>query len=458
MRAEVGVRVARLTSLQRRASRHAEWAIQSLRIISLLPAAATVAVYPGSSRSLSVLAVVILALTCVWVEVLTRAGDAGRIDGSLVWTSIFGDIAGAGLLMLVHRDNPGDAVQFLPLLMMVQAAARWDRLGGVIGGLVAGLVSAAWSVDVQHRTGIELSGLGVGFRVVVFLLIGSFAGLLVREANEQRRAAEAVFTASRDLVVTFGLDGRVRAVNPASWAILGYLPEELIGGDRASMLAPGEPVFGEVDVDLYRREGNQLVELRLVHRDGHHVWLEVDLLPDLEAGVIRAIGRDVSDRRKAEHELRFRVEHDDLTGLVNRDTLLARLDDLLDRGLVPGLVFVDLDRFKSINDEHGHVAGDRVLRTIAERLAAAVADRRDAMVARYAGDEFCVAVEDPRHLDEVLAAVRAALVDPFQVRGEDVRVTASFGAAAARPGERSEALVHRADQEMYADKSDTFRP
>ncbi|QXC59612.1 sensor domain-containing diguanylate cyclase [Aquihabitans sp. G128] len=452
MARDVGGVERRRRLLEHRASRHAERTIQHLRLVSLVPAAAQVFLYPGSSRALSAAAVVVLALTCAWVELATRAEDAGRFATPVVWTSIVGDVATAALIMVSHRSNPGDAVQFLPLLMMVQAAARWDRLGGIIGGAVAGAASAAWSIDVHHRLGIDLPAVAAGFRVVVFLLVGSFAGMLVREANEQRRAAEAVFTASRDLVVTFGLDGRVRAVNPASQAILGYAPEELVGLDRTSKLAPGEPIFGDVDVDLYRREGNQLVELRLVHRDGHQVWLEVDLLPDLEAGVIRAIGRDVSDRRRAESELRHRVDHDGLTGLCNRDAMVARLNELFAIGRLPGLIFVDLDRFKAVNDEHGHVAGDRVLREIADRLARA-AGPGDVMVARYAGDEFCVVVDDPSELDEVLARVRQAMELEFDAGPALVSVSASFGAATARSGERPEVLVHRADQAMYAHKS-----
>ena len=449
----VGVGGGRLgMHAERRALRHAELTIQRLRLVSLVPAAAAVSCYPGSSRPLMAGALVVLALTCGWVEVAMRAEDAGRFDRPVVWTSILGDVIAAVLIMAAHRENPGDAVQFLPLLMMVQAAARWDRLGGAFGGLAAGVVSSAWSVGVHHRLGLDLPAVAIGFRVVVFVLVGTFAGMLVREADEQRRAAEAVFNASRDLVVTFGLDGRVRAVNPASLAILGYPPEELIGLDRTSMLAAGEPVFGEVDVDLYRREGNQLTELRLVHRDGHHVWLEVDLLPDLDAGVIRAIGRDVSDRRRAESELRHRVDHDGLTGLCNRDAMVAHLDELLGHDRLPGLIFIDLDRFKVVNDEHGHVAGDQVLRQIADRLSDAAA-RVGAMAARYAGDEFCLVADEPMHVADLLAWARLAMQEPFDVGGAPVSVSASFGAALARPGDRPDQLVHRADQAMYGAKA-----
>lgn len=160
-----------------------------------------------------------------------------------------------------------------------------------------------------------------------------------------------MFNASRDLVATFSLDGSVRAVNPATEAILGYTPDESMGRDRSFLLDLDDRPFGPPDVDLYRRDGAQLVELRMVHRDGHLVWIELDLLPDL--GLIHAIGRDVSDRRRAEAALRHQVDHDGLTGIWNRNAMLADLTRMIDRGRRPGMVFIDLDRSRTSTTSMG---------------------------------------------------------------------------------------------------------
>ncbi len=435
----------------RRAERQIERSIQMLRLLSVPLMLLQLAVYPGPVGAAGLAAVLVLLANAAWVAVVLRGGLEAESWRSLGWTSISGDVAVAVLLMINYRTNPGDAVQFVPLLMAVQAAARWGRVGGAVGGAVAGIASALWANSLHHEAGLDMPLTTLVFRVAVFTLVGLFVGMMVREARQQRRAAEAVLNASRDLVVSFSVDGIVRSVNPASERILGYRPEELIGMDRTSLLAPGEPTFGPVAVDLYRREGPQLVELRLLHRDGHVVWLELDLLPDLESGLVHAIGRDVSARRQAELELRRRADHDGLTGVWNRQALVSHLRGLFEQNLLPALVFIDLDRFKAVNDAHGHLAGDGVLREIAERLQGAADDQY--RVARYAGDEFCLVVVDPQHLDDLLVRVRAALAHPLLLGGREEMVSASMGWAVSGTGDGPEDLLHRADSAMYVAKA-----
>lgn len=442
----------RLAVADQRNERQTEVVIQALRLLTVPAVAAQLVLYPGHQGWAAYASLVVLLVTAAWTHLLLRADDRGRPLFAPFWTCLVGDVAVALLLMANYRERPGDAVQLLPLLMVVQGAARWGRNGGIVGGIVGGVVSSAWIYDVHERAGLDAPVAGLAFRVVIFALVGLFIGLMVRDARQQRRAAQAVFNASRDLVVTWDLDGTVLAVNPASELILGYPPEELIGQDRTVLLAPDERTFGPVDAELYRQQGAQLTELRVVHRDGHQVILEMDLLPDLEAGVIHAIGRDVSSRREAERELRRRVERDGLTGVRNREALLRDLDVALGRGGRPGLVFIDLDHFKAVNDRHGHLTGDRVLQEIAGRLEAAAGD--DAVVARYAGDEFCLVVAAPDRLADVLARTREALAAPSGLAGLAAEVTASVGWAQARAGDDAETLLHRADQHMYEVKDD----
>lgn len=115
------------------------------------------------------------------------------------------------------------------------------------------------------------------------------------------------------------------------------------------------------------------------------------------------------------------------------------------------LIFVDLDHFKAINDRFGHRTGDLVLVEAAARLRGAVA--ADGVVARYAGDELCLAVDEPSDLEAVVDRARSALERSFEVGGASLAVTAAFGCASSEPGDSAGAWIERADQCMYAIKA-----
>ncbi len=458
------------------ASRQTEHSIQKTRTWCVVFALLQTATYHGDGWWLSWTAVAVLIATAAWVQralrtevdggrlpmlggvTMTGHGGRERHQGSasslaaIGWVGMAGDTIVCVLVLANSLADPNAPVQLLPLILVAEAAARWGWAGGLAGGLGSGLMGSAWAAAIHRRHHLDLPVGFATFRVAIMIMVGAVMGNIVRQARQQRRAADAVFNASRDLVATFGLDGSLQSVNPACETILGYSPEELLGRDRSFLLDIDDRPFGPPDAGLYEREGAQLVELRFVHKDGHLVWIEMDLLPDLRAGVVYAIGRDVSSRRRAEAELRHRVDHDTLTGVWNRDSLLSHLTRMLGRGHRPGLVFVDLDDFKQVNDRHGHIAGDRVLAAMAERLC--VATGLDGAVARYAGDEFCIVVDDPDDLDEVAARVRQVLDEPFDIGAHELMVTATLGLSVGAPGDSPELLVHRADQAMYRGKAD----
>jgi diguanylate cyclase (GGDEF)-like protein/PAS domain S-box-containing protein len=349
--------------------------------------------------------------------------------------------------------DPTDPVGLLPVILAGEAAVRWGRLGGLVGGVVAGLMTATWSIAAHATAGIDLPVAFVTFRFATMAGLGVLLGAALGASRRDRRLAEIVTDASTDLIATFGFDGKVRSVNPACEAILGYRPEELIGRDRIELVAPEDRPAVPLVGDDWRREGTRRTELRFVHRDGHHVWLELDMQADPDERVVCVIGRDVSERRRAEAELRRRAEHDELTGAANRSHLIGRLAHDLDDEKRVHLLFVDLDGFKAVNDVHGHRAGDVVLQTVAERIRAVGAV--DDLVVRLAGDEFCVLLASPsdddgaRHRAELIGD---ALAVAYETPHAPVQLGASVGWAASRPEDRPADLLERADLAMYDDK------
>jgi diguanylate cyclase (GGDEF)-like protein len=167
---------------------------------------------------------------------------------------------------------------------------------------------------------------------------------------------------------------------------------------------------------------------------------------------------NITRRKMAEQALAYEAAHDPLTGLANRSLFEERLTAALARrrdrttGNQVGLLFLDVDGFKQINDTYGHDAGDEVLLTIGHRLRSNV--RPQDTVARLGGDEFAVAA--PRitagALDGLVARIAAALQEPYLVHGCLLPVPVSIGIHLATPGDPADAVLRRADQAMYAVK------
>lgn len=450
----------RLAAAGASADLKSEQGIQRVRSWCLVVALVQTALYPGQFWYLAWGAMAVLFLTWAWVRWALQVQADGRHNGPRV--NVIGVVAMAcdSIAVIMVMSNlmvtPDDPIQLLPLALAMEAAVRWARPGGVIGGIAAGLLVTGWSWGTHYRNDLEFSVGYAALRFFVVVLLASIVGNAIREMRQQRRAADAVFQASRDLMATFTLEGALVSANPACETVLGYTAEELMaldhpflqdhqasGGGGAALLAPGQ-------------DHAQRVVRRVEHKDGHLVWIELDLVPDPKAGLVYAIGRDVSDRSRTESELRHRVDHDGLTGAWNRHSLVAYLHRMLTRGYYPGLVFIDLDRFKEINDLHGHLAGDAVIIELAARLADAAG--HEGSVARYAGDEFCIVVDDSDDLEEVAERTRRSFDTPFDIGDKDLVVTASVGTAESRSGDTPDALVHRADQAMYQVKKSTRLP
>lgn len=254
-------------------------------------------------------------------------------------------------------------------------------------------------------------------------------------------------------------------VNEHFEAVFGHDREELIDGTVTSddlWEDPGER--RQIYERLHRGGKVRDVEVRLRRKDGiifdalfSASWLEL-----AEEQLLVSAVQDISELKEVERELQHRSLHDSLTGLPNRALFWDRLEHALERSRRTGarvaVLFVDLDGFKRINDEHGHGAGDEALRQVADRFRTAV--RTADTLARLGGDEFGILLEDladDAEADEVAGRVTDLFGPPISVAGEEALVRVSCGIALAGGDEAEETvspdeLVHRADRAMYVAK------
>jgi diguanylate cyclase (GGDEF)-like protein/PAS domain S-box-containing protein len=262
-----------------------------------------------------------------------------------------------------------------------------------------------------------------------------------------------LFEMTSDLLATISLDGRFTLLNPAWEQLLGWPLQELLAQPiqelihpddmeqtRAMMLAGERPAELENFTNRYR------------HRDGSWRWLLWSARWDGETWY--AAAKDVTDRMWLERQ----ALHDPLTRLPNRLLMMDRARQALARlhrsdGVV-ALLFVDLDRFKAINDNLGHDVGDRLLVSVSERLAELMRDSDT--VARLGGDEFVILAEDIDSDGEALALaerVLRALEEPFQLGSATASILASVGVSVSHDGSVDpEDMLREADVAMYRAK------
>ena len=206
-----------------------------------------------------------------------------------------------------------------------------------------------------------------------------------------------------------------------------------------------------------------VIEYQIVCADGAVKWVseKAQLVRDGSGAIVALEGiiDDITERKRFEERLAVLAQYDMLTGLPNRSLFYDRLRQAIVRArreqTMVGLLFLDLDRFKQINDSLGHAAGDRVLKTIAERLKGFL--REIDTIARLGGDEFTVIIEgvnDPAQVSSVAEKIRAAMSDPIVLDGRDMLVSASVGITLyPRDAEDIEHLVKNADIAMYHAKN-----
>jgi diguanylate cyclase (GGDEF)-like protein/PAS domain S-box-containing protein len=261
---------------------------------------------------------------------------------------------------------------------------------------------------------------------------------VIRRAERERRVALEVLRSMSEAVAVIDLDFRFISVNPAFSRITGYSEEEVIGqNSRLLDSSQHSAEFYRRVRDVLERTGHWAGEMWQKRKDGEEFlgWIEMSEVRDamgLRSHFV-AVVNDITDKKRAEQELRYLANYDTLTGLPNRALLSERLGRAIVRARRQetrvAVLFLDLDRFKDINDSLGHAAGDRLLKAAATRLQATVG--ASDTVARLGGDEFTVVLEDVESIPAVERMAREILTAfsmPLEVdERHDVNITPSLG-------------------------------
>jgi len=258
--------------------------------------------------------------------------------------------------------------------------------------------------------------------------------------------------------IVFHHEGIITDVNPPLCELLGYTQQELVGRHALGFVAEDElSKVGRVMAE--QRELRY--ETAVVRRDGARIPVEfiVRTLERDGESLRMTIVRDIRDRIAAQARIHHLAQHDALTQLLNRASFMDRLEPALAHARAAAqplaLLFIDLDNFKRVNDSLGHLEGDKVLTTVAERISDCV--RTTDLVARFGGDEFVVLLRDVRGREDVMVVLRALLsvVEvPVRADGRQLSVTPSIGVAMfPEHGDTAADLIQHADTAMYLAKA-----
>jgi diguanylate cyclase (GGDEF)-like protein/PAS domain S-box-containing protein len=331
-------------------------------------------------------------------------------------------------------------------------AAAYDRepVMVLVGGLVVSLLlfGITWSLTTTRERALTLA----------------------KQMTDALRQSEAQFRAvadhANDAIVSADGRGTIIMWNKAAAAIFGYAEAEILGKPLPVLVSEQTWHLHEDALTRVASAGEhggtgETMEVTGRRKDGREFPLELSLSAWTQGDqqFYTGILRDITERKQTQDRLDYLATHDALTGLPNRTLFADRLGQALARSAwnkrLVALMFLDLDRFKGINDTLGHDAGDLLLQTVATRLTAAV--REGDTVARQGGDEFTIILIDMAHTDDVALVAQKilnAMAQPFNLNGHHAPVTFSIGIACYPvDGTDAQTLLKHADTALYQAKA-----
>ena len=373
------------------------------------------------------------------------------------------------LIAILNRSGGGDAGRYSVFFLVVFC---WIGIGHPRGTSLRFAFPLVVAYLLPLRAGGLLSPLsasGVVYLVPVCLLVSevlAWVAQALQRLHRDMHRRETYFRAlsehASDLVAVLDAEGVIRYASRSHVAVLGYSPEAMCGRGAFDLVAPQDAPHLRAALAALLAEPGAIrrVECRARRADGSWCTLEIvgeNRLADPAIGGVIVNARDITERVAVEEQLRHQALHDPLTRLPNRALLLERLEDGLSQQATAGasaLFFLDLDRFKVINDSLGHRAGDQLLTAVAERLVARL--RPGDTVARLGGDEFAVllpGVQEAAQATPAAERILAALDAPFWIDGREIITAASIGIALSTSLHSSADLLRDADVALYRAKA-----
>jgi diguanylate cyclase (GGDEF)-like protein/PAS domain S-box-containing protein len=365
------------------------------------------------------------------------------------------------------------AYAFVALENIAQSGSRtwriatfWSLIGIAVGQLG---IWQGWVPSFLDLAKAETLGLMGAFVLVFVIRMAGATSKQKEEAETSLRTSEERFRSlvqnSSDTTLVLGPGGVILYASPASRSLLGREPDELIGHRASELVHPDDRARVESELTELIRLAVDMepLQFRIQHRDRTFRYAEAvvtDMRHRSSVGGYVVNVRDITERKEAEEKLAHQALHDPLTGLPNRLLLVDRLRNAIARGLrhdgpPPVVMFLDLDRFKLVNDSLGHGAGDELLTCVADRLRSVL--RVSDTLSRFGGDEFVILCEGMASQEAVMALAERAMTvidEPFVINGERFHIGVSIGVAFVDDdGPSPEELLGDADYAMYLAKA-----
>jgi diguanylate cyclase (GGDEF)-like protein/PAS domain S-box-containing protein len=423
-----------------------------------------------------------------WIGAVTLGGIAALSMGAEPWSAVLC----IGVVMffyrayaasLVEQDGRLHAERLQQAIVSLRThtdpsevredlvAATKDLLGAEVADIVP--ASAAESAGSTSAPLLDGQRLRIDKRMGspepwdanerdTLLTLAGVAGDVLRSADLIARL-RTITNSQSEGVIALDMRTCITFANPAAVRMLGCTSDADVLGERIrdrltlrnrrlpidfTSMVEGQLVAHDADATLGPPDGDTLdiaYSITPLRAEGDHV------------GAVLVL-RDVTERRAFQDELTRRALHDELTGLPNRRLLLERLDHAITRssttGLHHGLLFLDLDRFKLVNDSYGHIIGDKLLVQVAGRLRAGLSPADS--VARMSGDEFIVLIEDAADMEAVTSVAEQLLQvmqEPFSVDGHHIFMSASIGVGLTQDDQGRDVVLAGIDAAAYAAKA-----